>query len=397
MMRQTGGTAVAAISTRSRPFVRAMASACGGGMMPSCEPSSSMTRTSRTLMRSLTRVRSSRRGLRSNAINPPLYVFQRGLRPTPRLVASGDPCAPRRSSRARVARLAGSRQALCCRSLRLHFAERLRGAVVPAPPPETPAAPAPHRHGALRGLPIARDEHVGNLLDLSLADLISDLLLPGVQLDPEARRRQAVPDRRRVGRMTVRDGQQDDLHRRQPEREGPGIVLEQERDEPLEAAEDSPMDHDRPVLGVVGADVHQVEVLRLLVIELDGGALPLPPDRIRDVEVDLRPVERAVLRVDVVGETGRVERRLQLLLRVVPRRDLAEELVRPGRELRREVEPEVAVDALDEPDEPRDFRSDLLLRDEAARIVLRELADAGQAREPAGGFVPAPGRLLAVA
>ena len=68
---QTGGLAVAAISTRSRPFCRAIASACGGGMIPSCEPSSSMTRTSRALMRSLTRVRSSRRGLRSNAIKPP--------------------------------------------------------------------------------------------------------------------------------------------------------------------------------------------------------------------------------------------------------------------------------------------------------------------------------------
>ena len=36
MMRQTGGTAVGEISTRSSPFCLAMARACGGGMMPSC-------------------------------------------------------------------------------------------------------------------------------------------------------------------------------------------------------------------------------------------------------------------------------------------------------------------------------------------------------------------------
>ena len=70
-MRQTGGTAVGEISTRSRPLVRARAKACGGGMMPSCCPVSSMTRISRTRMRSLVRTRSSRRGPRSNAITTP--------------------------------------------------------------------------------------------------------------------------------------------------------------------------------------------------------------------------------------------------------------------------------------------------------------------------------------
>ena len=40
----------------------AMASACGGGMIPSCCPVSSITRISRTRIRSLTRTRSSRRG-----------------------------------------------------------------------------------------------------------------------------------------------------------------------------------------------------------------------------------------------------------------------------------------------------------------------------------------------
>ena len=70
------------------------------------------------------------------------------------------------------------------------------------------------------------------------------------------------------------------------------------RDEPLEAAEDGPMDDHRPMLGVVGADVLEVELLRQLVVELDRRALPLPADGVGDVEVDLRPVERAVALVD---------------------------------------------------------------------------------------------------
>ena len=46
--------------------------AAGGGMIPSCCPVSSITRISRTRMRSLVRTRSSRRGERSKAILPPL-------------------------------------------------------------------------------------------------------------------------------------------------------------------------------------------------------------------------------------------------------------------------------------------------------------------------------------
>src|SRR5947207_11721464 len=144
MMRQTGGTAVAAISTRSSPFCRAMASACGGGMIPSCVPSSSMTRTSRTLMRSLTRVRSSRRGLRSNAIKPPTYLARR-------------------------------RQAGLGLTLGRHFRQRLPDELVDRPRAEVAAAAAAHRHRALRRFAIPGDEHVGNLLQLRLADLISHL------------------------------------------------------------------------------------------------------------------------------------------------------------------------------------------------------------------------------
>ena len=57
-------------------------------------------------------------------------------------------------------------------------------------------------------------------------------------------------------------------------------MLDQQRDEPLEAPEDRPVNHDRPVLGVVGADVLERELLRQLVIELNRRALPLPAERV---------------------------------------------------------------------------------------------------------------------
>jgi hypothetical protein len=126
--------------------------------------------------------------------------------------------------------------------------------------------------------------------------------------------------------VPVGNRQHGGLQRGQPQGERPGEVLDQDRDEPLEAAEDGAVDHDGPVLGVVGPDVLQVEALGHLVVELDRGALPLAAERVGDVEVDLRAVEGAVAFVDRVRLAGAVERLAQRGLGVVPRGHLAQEL-----------------------------------------------------------------------
>ena len=55
------------------------------------------------------------------------------------------------------------------------------------------------------------------------------------------------------------------------------------------------VDDDRPVLGVVGADVFQVEALRHLRNRAGSWRTATSgPSAVGDVEVDLRPVERAV-------------------------------------------------------------------------------------------------------
>src|ERR1700722_19508300 len=56
-MRQTGGTALGEISTRSKERSRAIFRASKGGMTPSCSPFSSMTRISRARIRSLVRMK----------------------------------------------------------------------------------------------------------------------------------------------------------------------------------------------------------------------------------------------------------------------------------------------------------------------------------------------------
>ena len=103
------------------------------------------------------------------------------------------------------------------------------------------------------------------------------------------------------------------------------------------------MDHHRPVLGAVGPDVGQAEALRELVVELDGAELPAPAEGVVDVEVDLRPVERAVARVDPVGDPAVIQRRLERALGLVPSLVRADALLRPGGELdaRRSSKPNV--------------------------------------------------------
>ena len=53
------------------------------------------------------------------------------------------------------------------------------------------------------------------------------------------------------------------------------------------------MNHDRSVTGIVPAYVLEVEALRKLEVELDGGHLMGPADRVARLDRDLRSIERA--------------------------------------------------------------------------------------------------------
>ena len=91
--------------------------------------------------------------------------------------------------------------------------------------------------------------------------------------------------------VAVGDRHDHDLDRRQPEREGAGVVLGDDADEALERAVDGVVDDDRALEAAVGRAVLEVEALRQLVVGLDGGHLPLASERVLDEDVDLRRVE----------------------------------------------------------------------------------------------------------
>src|SRR5689334_19743340 len=104
-------------------------------------------------------------------------------------------------------------------------------------------------------------------------------------------------------------------------------MLNDDADEPFQRTENRAVNHDRTVLGVIGADVRQLEVLRLGVVELYGAELPRTADGIGDVEVELRTVERAVAGVDVIRQAMFLQRLLQSAFGGVPHRIRSHSLV----------------------------------------------------------------------
>ncbi len=115
------------------------------------------------------------------------------------------------------------------------------------------------------------------------------------------------------GNVPVGHRDEAQLLRREPQRERAAVVLDQDGAEPLQGPEDRPVDHHGPVPLVVVAGVLHVEALGQGEVALHGGELPEAPDRVAEVEVDLRSVERALALGDPVLETALLERQRERL------------------------------------------------------------------------------------
>ena len=111
------------------------------------------------------------------------------------------------------------------------------------------------------------------------------------------------------------------------------------------------------------------------------------PKRVVDVDVDLGRVERAVLGLEVVADVGRREGLADQLLGPLPQRRVADRLVglRREREPRRQAEP--AIRLADLAEQRLDLVHQLVRADVQVRVVLDELADAGQPAQRAGPLV----------
>src|SRR5437016_8621644 len=92
-----------------------------------------------------------------------------------------------------------------------------------------------------------------------------------------------------AGTFAYRDHR--DLLPVEPQREVPGVVLDQTADKTLEAAKEHAVDHDRALALALLVHERDVEPLGQVEVDLDRRSLPLASDRIFHLDVDLRRVE----------------------------------------------------------------------------------------------------------
>ena len=124
----------------------------------------------------------------------------------------------------------------------------------------------------------------------------------------------------------------------------------------------------------------EVERLRQREVHLDGGELPVAADRVGEMEVDLRAVERALALRHGVRLAPLVERALERLGGFGPHLLVADRLAGLCRELdARLAEPERLVDVEGQLHHADDLVDELVAPAEDVRVVLGETAHAQHA------------------
>ena len=180
-----------------------------------------------------------------------------------------------------------------------------------------------------------------------------------------------------------------DLLRRQPRGERTGVVLDQNAEEALQRSEQGPVDHVWPLFGSVPIDEGHVEALRLIEIELNRRQLPLPPDRVLDLQVDLGPVECSAAFIDFIAEAFFLNRPPQRFGRIVPTLGIPHRFFGAGREICRDIAEAEALEHVErEAQNFRYFLLHLIGSHEEVRIILSEPADSEQAVHRPRFFVP---------
>ena len=94
-----------------------------------------------------------------------------------------------------------------------------------------------------------------------------------------------------VGSVPLADGHEADLHGREPEREGSGVVLDEHAEEALNRAEERAVHHDGLMALAVFADVLELEARGKVEVELHRGELPEAAEDVDELDVDLGAVE----------------------------------------------------------------------------------------------------------
>ncbi len=227
------------------------------------------------------------------------------------------------------------------------------------------------------------------------ADLVIDLFVAQVGLHAQPRRLE--PGRGEPGVVVAfgGDGGHHDLGRGQPQGEGAGIVLDQYAQEPLDGAEQCPVQQHGTLLGAVLLGIFRVQPFGQDEVQLQGAALPGAADGVAQVELQLGAIEGAFAREQFDLHAGGARGAFQLGLGHVPHLVRAGPQVRPQRQLDRvQVHVQVGIDRVEQLDELGRLFLDLFLAAEDVGVVLGEGAQAHDAVQGARRLIAVAGAEL---
>ena len=158
-------------------------------------------------------------------------------------------------------------------------------------------------------------------------------------------------------------------------------MLDEDCDEAFERTAHGTVYNDRAMSGIVLARVFEIETFWGVVVELNRAQLPRTSDRVSDIEVDFRTVERAVAFLHFVRATCCFERCAKRSFCAIPQLIVANALRRTRCKFELGSQSECFVMADDELHEEVHFFGNLIGAQVDVTIVLRELAHAREPRQ----------------
>ncbi len=166
--------------------------------------------------------------------------------------------------------------------------------------------------------------------------------------------------------------------------------LGQVGDQPLEAADDAAVDHDRALQALVRGDVGQPKLPGLIEVELDGRQGRLAARRVEDLHIDLGAVEGALAGGRLVAQAPPVEHLSQGQLAPVPHPGIAGVLA--GASAQREpvvmgTDPERVIGVADHVQDGGHLGGNVRRRAEDVCVVELHGSHPGQAAQGPGGFL----------
>ena len=149
-----------------------------------------------------------------------------------------------------------------------------------------------HGDGAVLDILVADDQHIRDLLQLSLTDLVADLLAAVVHLYAHTHIVENLLYLVDAVEVTVGYRQQLDLYRSQPQRERACVLLDKQSKGALIAADGGAVDDVGVLLDAVSVDILHTEFLGDHRVDLDGDEGVFLTEDVLDLDIELGTVER---------------------------------------------------------------------------------------------------------